>query len=1222
MFLEKQGIKGITYFGKQDGRCFVIFNPKDVSVIQKFYQGEEQRPRGSFQRGIYEDIINLFKNGDPTTLVHELGHYFTIHYIEMLQQTNQLDELNGLLDWFGVATVDELFDQDGHLKTEHAEKLARGFETYVGEGVAPSSKLREFFERFKEWLIRLRDYIAPEEINDNVRSFFDKMLASDEDVDYVEIMRLGSNVASLQEVIKNALAGKAVEIEGINIADVKNLVKTLSKRIPRRPKNLKEILQDVGINEEFARSFDLQYALGVADLLQDEETLKTLKRKKLITQKQINDARKLISKRGGIAKEDELIEYLQALGLLRKGGEDYADTSALWDEAVAFLENAENVYLPDDMSKLELREQVLDSIAVAEKALQGVKYEDILKAVNELSKEGITGVQKETLKYIKTKQKEIDAGYKSLLKKMLKAQKSDLQKIRDSVVDYIREQPIMDEDKFKLIGFIKKANSFSTLEKLMDQIYKKANEYFTKEESRMLNKEIQKQLKQTRPSKATEQKYDYENNKLFNELRAFNKYTQDKASEELAKLPMDEESLADLSPVDLLKRKFLAYKSRGASSSPELMESLLDDIVKAKEKGKLAKSEEEHEKMMSMEEDRQEIIQILDNTKADPKSVGQIIQNKYRTWITSLYSLMNSMFGKNVADKYQLEVKQTNVNSRIYYKTADVINNSARIFGVKGRGGLLDKFTDMAQKKFTLTDQEGLNKEIDVFGIIDIYNAIKNDKTRSDYYNAFGEDQVNTLVNTLTMQERAFGDYLMEEVNGYYPKMNEVYVKLYGIDLPKVENYWMATSEHKDSVDIQGDYFQQSTVPSALKERSKGRVIPVPKNAWQKFNKHIAEAEYITGLGLDYMNVKKIFKSRRIKSKIVEKYGDNVYNTLMDDIESLSMASKIKQIDEVNGTFQKLFNNMVLAKIAVGIPVFVKQLTSCTNYAVDMPVGLWAKDFAAGLSHPRQTVEFMMKNAPFLKARFGQGYNEALERVIRDASKYSGKKVAWTEAMSSFTRYGDIGAIIFGGYPYLKYLQNKGDANAVDKFEFSTLRSQQSGTPVSLSPFQRSKGFMQMFQAFNNTPMQYMRMIYDTIYQYKNGDITGQQAGKTLFNFGVIQPVLYVLAGIYASKMLNWSGDDEDDDTISKIIKQILMNPIDGIPVFSDFLGAIIDRASGDKNFGIKPVFISDIDKMFMKLNKKELDGWDVAEIMSPLVEMMTAAPMARIENILKKNFK
>lgn len=33
--LEKHGIKGITYWGEQDGRCFVIFNDKDVKVLRK-----------------------------------------------------------------------------------------------------------------------------------------------------------------------------------------------------------------------------------------------------------------------------------------------------------------------------------------------------------------------------------------------------------------------------------------------------------------------------------------------------------------------------------------------------------------------------------------------------------------------------------------------------------------------------------------------------------------------------------------------------------------------------------------------------------------------------------------------------------------------------------------------------------------------------------------------------------------------------------------------------------------------------------------------------------------------------------------------------------------------------------------------------------------------------------------------------------------------------------
>jgi hypothetical protein len=73
LLLNKYGIKGITYEGRQDGRCFVIFDPDDVKVIQKFYQ-DQTNPNGP--RGAYQNsIIYLFENADASTIIHELGHF-------------------------------------------------------------------------------------------------------------------------------------------------------------------------------------------------------------------------------------------------------------------------------------------------------------------------------------------------------------------------------------------------------------------------------------------------------------------------------------------------------------------------------------------------------------------------------------------------------------------------------------------------------------------------------------------------------------------------------------------------------------------------------------------------------------------------------------------------------------------------------------------------------------------------------------------------------------------------------------------------------------------------------------------------------------------------------------------------------------------------------------------------------------------------------------------
>lgn len=79
--LEKVGIKGITYDGEQDGRCFVIFNPKDVKVIQKFYQIQEYEDLRSTKS--VSDVKKLLRGLSPDEEVRLMfdknkGYWFAI----------------------------------------------------------------------------------------------------------------------------------------------------------------------------------------------------------------------------------------------------------------------------------------------------------------------------------------------------------------------------------------------------------------------------------------------------------------------------------------------------------------------------------------------------------------------------------------------------------------------------------------------------------------------------------------------------------------------------------------------------------------------------------------------------------------------------------------------------------------------------------------------------------------------------------------------------------------------------------------------------------------------------------------------------------------------------------------------------------------------------------------------------------------------------------------
>ncbi len=172
--LEENGIKGITYDGYQDGRCFVIFNPADVKVIQKFYQDQTlyRDPKGAYSQRIdHRAVISLFERADASTFMHETAHFF-FEELKAFASTSEKSAkmLDAVNNWLG---------SDGKTYTlEQTEQFARGFEQYLREGKAPSSYLKRVFDAFMNWMRNL--YKTAKELNvklnDEVRGVYGEIL--------------------------------------------------------------------------------------------------------------------------------------------------------------------------------------------------------------------------------------------------------------------------------------------------------------------------------------------------------------------------------------------------------------------------------------------------------------------------------------------------------------------------------------------------------------------------------------------------------------------------------------------------------------------------------------------------------------------------------------------------------------------------------------------------------------------------------------------------------------------------------------------------------------------------------------------------------------------------------------------------------------------------------------------------------------------------------------
>ena len=127
-------------------------------------------------------------------------------------------------------------------------------------------------------------------------------------------------------------------------------------------------------------------------------------------------------------------------------------------------------------------------------------------------------------------------------------------------------------------------------------------------------------------------------------------------------------------------------------------------------------------------------------------------------------------------------------------------------------------------------------------------------------------------------------------------------------------------------------------------------------------------------------------------------------------------------------------------------------------------------------------------------------------------------------------RLGDLGAIIFGGYPAVIYNQSQGktlkEANEI--FRKQALSSQQSSDSSSLSLLQQNRsGLMRAILAFRNTPSQYARKIGDAIVKFQSNEMDNITFGKTMLNYLVLQPMLYVTLKDLVSKLLGGDKDEE-----------------------------------------------------------------------------------------------
>ena len=247
-FLNSTGVKGITYDGYTDGRCYVVFDDKAIKVIEKYNQSVNGMTE-IMSDG--ERIISIFKTADRSTFLHEMGHVFfdDIQKLASMDDAPKqlLDDWNALKEWSGWVDGENVDNTKAH------EKFARGWESYLRSGEAPTKGLQRVFRQFSKWLTRIYRSVQRlgGEVPSDIKDIMARMIATQDDIEnyaHEQALEQFENTKLYQQLSETEQA----RVQGY-IADIKEkakerVMRKYMKELDNRPiKEWEEVKDDVQV---------------------------------------------------------------------------------------------------------------------------------------------------------------------------------------------------------------------------------------------------------------------------------------------------------------------------------------------------------------------------------------------------------------------------------------------------------------------------------------------------------------------------------------------------------------------------------------------------------------------------------------------------------------------------------------------------------------------------------------------------------------------------------------------------------------------------------------------------------------------------------------------------------------------------------------------------------------------------------------------------------------
>lgn len=913
--------------------------------------------------------------------------------------------------------------------------------------------------------------------------------------------------------------------------------------VPKRPETLADFIRSRGgISTNFAdpngSTIDM---LGAVN----KETRETMTGEVMKLAKKNSPELKGVAKKTGTLTLDQAREYAEEAGFIPEGS-DIND----------FL----NALSRESDGQVSVRDSDLSALENYNRALE--YNEDVAMRNAEIS----------------TDSKSV-ASFSAAFKQGVAKGKKDVKAIQKALEKAINKTALSKADKEKFTKRIINTQTERQLRTIAPKIEKSINSLLNAEAKRKQETALKKQLtkKALKPKTQGSKKVGKFNADIQDRLEQISEAY--KLSEVKASKLLNEQ--LNLKEQDVLLNKVLKLKIDGKDATASDIAEVVAEIKAIKILGVAEAAARKDRVKKESKEIRDEISGFIDQRIPDlmtrketgVKSSGRSLRQSSRSLISLIAGNWNELIDRiaPAATVRKLKIgrevsKKKGIQRRMLDRLAVAANEAYELNGNKRQ---LNKTINEGNEVLDLgvyvnIRGEEVRIEMSKAQIRKLWMAAQNknlleNTIMSKKGNGWTKTMLVDVFSVLDEADFKFAQAQLKLYEEFYPDINEVYSRVFGINLDKVD-FYSPISRDVDANETNPDAFlrQETQVRAlasgtAIKLRDSGAVSPlVFKSDIEAYAQHITQMAHFIAFREKTMLLDRVFGDAKMRAKLEKSMGKRFVGEIKNAMDAIA-ETNVAENNIMQSTINYLNRNFATSVLGLKAKIGYSQLSSIPAYAEYIPTKDFFKGFADFFINYKEAISILSQTELMQDrgadpnvdlARMGQAFNSKLAKKIGD------KQANLIDMTLFFTKFGDRAAIYSGGWSVYKYTLKKTGSHekAIEAFEDATSETQQSKDVDQLSHVQMSNAFTRGLTMFMTAPIAQFRGEIRAVRRYRKGEYNKRQLAKGLIIYHVLIPQLYTaLAG-----GLPFVDIDEEDH-----LRALALGSLSGIPL----LGTVVNEA-------------------------------------------------------------